>query len=348
MTRQIIIALMALAIPAGLARAEEAILKDGKWVTAPAPAQGTAAGEVALARKMLRQNNNRGALSQAKDVIKEYPQDAEAREEAMSLAGEAELARRRYWQSFEWFEKQIAAYPLGALLERALVREASIADAFLAGKKRLLWGFIPINAQDDGITIHERVADRAPGTRLAEECLMKVGDFLSAKRRWEEAAQAYDRYCELFRGRYRSREAEFKAACATYNQFNGVAHDDTPLVEGEQRFKNFVSHYPNAAEAPQALGAVTEIEQAKARKDYETARFYIRVSRRPAAVFYYRQAVQLYPGTPAAEKSAKALAEMGESAQAEASPAASPAPVPTIPPAGKPERNARTGKGAAL
>jgi hypothetical protein len=58
--------------------------------------------------------------------------------------------------------------------------------------------------------------------------------------------------------------------------------------------------------------------------------------------------VQLYPGTPAAEKSAKALAEMGESAQAEVSPAASPAAVPAIPPAGKPERNARTGKGAAL
>ena len=54
---------------------------------------------------------------------------------------------------------------------------------------------------------------------------------------------------------------------------------------------------------------LTEIEQTRARKDFQTAQFYARIGRRESAAFYHRQVVALYPGTPWAVKSTEAMDE---------------------------------------
>ncbi|NQU75208.1 MAG: outer membrane protein assembly factor BamD [Planctomycetes bacterium] len=220
------------------------------------------------------------------------------------------MARNKYWKAFGLYEKQIARFPMGKLLDRALAREAEIADAFLAGKKRWVLGIFRVSAEDDGMTIHERIAERVPGTKLASESIMNVADYLYGRRRWAEATQAYDRYREMFAGRYLTEQAELQATRAVYASFAGVAYDDTPLVEAEQRYKAFLTRYPHSDGAKEAAAALVEIEQAKARKDYETGRFYARTGRKIPAAFYYRQVVQLYPGTIWAEKSAAALSSL--------------------------------------
>lgn len=321
-------AIIVLAVLAGMvwsAEADEAVLQGDKWVEAPAPAEGTAQGELALIRGHLRDGKNRRALKQAKRVIKSYPGDDAAVEEAMNLAGQAQLARRRPWSAYGWYEDQISRFPMGSLLDRALVRQSAIANAFLAGEKRRIWGIFPLGAEGEGLTIHERIAERAPGTKLAAEGMMKVGDHLYRKKRWMEAADTYDRYQQLFDGRYQCRQAEFKAARAVFSGFRGVAYDDTPLVEAQQRFKAFAARYPRTAGAEVASATAEEIEQVKARKDYETGRFYARVRRPEPAAFYYRQVVHLYGQTVWADKSRQALAKMGQSVAA--GPARAPAEV---------------------
>jgi len=329
MKRQLI-ALTGVAVLAVCAAAvgAEAVYKDGKWVDAPAAAEGTPAGEVALIAKRLAEGDNGEALDKAEAFLEDHPND-ERTEEVLSLAGQAELNRGRYWQAYQWYERQLSEYPTGRLFERALHREAEIADAFLAGKKRIFWRIFRLSATEEGLKMHERVAEQMPGSRLAEESMMKIADYHARKGHWTEAADAYQHYVELFGRRYRSEQAEHLAAGAIYSSFQGVAFDDTPLLEAEQRYTALGARYPHGEAAKTVPAVLSEIELAKAEKDYRTARFYTRTGRPASAAFYYREVIELYGSTEWARRSAEALKAMG--------PPASPAPPTTRPaPAGEP------------
>jgi len=288
------------------ALAAEAVLEGDRWVEAAAPGDGTPAGELAEVRRLLRADQPRAAFKAARAYVKAHP-DAPGTAEAMLLAGEAQAQRGRWWSAYGWFEKVVARDPAGELYERALRREAAVGEAFLAGAKRPLWGLIPLPATDEGIEILRRVADRLPGSAVAARSLMRIGDFQFAHQRWVEAAATYQEYIERFRGRFRSDEALLKAARATFRQFAGVGHDDTPLIEAEQLYRQYLAQYPGAPGAADAEAALRAIEALQGEKAYRTGRFYERIGRPMSAAVYYRDVIARHPGTPWAARAAEAL-----------------------------------------
>lgn len=311
------LAILATTLLTTTARGDEYLYVDGQWVRQAAPAMGTPAGELALMRRHLDQGRYDKAVKLAEGFAKRY-EAAEEFEEVCYLAGEAEYQRGRYWQAYQWYEKQLDHFPNGQGYERTLAREMAVGEQFLAGKKRLVWGVVRLGAQEEGLEILERVAERLPSSALAEQCLMKIGDYYFDKRQWDDAAAAYQRYGEIFGSRYRGGEAEIKTAQALHHSFKGPRHDETPLVEAEQRYKSYQAAYPRQA-AEVDLPAVLEgIEHDKAAKDFETARFYDRLGRTTAAAFYYRQVIRQYGQTDWADQSRAALDKLALPAAPEA------------------------------
>jgi len=311
MKRQLIV-MTALAVLAACGTAfGEAVYRDGKWVDVPEPTPGTPEGDAALIAREVKAGNNSEALDRAEAFIEAHPNHART-EDAMALAGQAELNRGRYWQAHNWYDRQLSNFPTGRLFERGLYREAEIADAFLAGKKRVVWRIFRLGATDEGLEIHRRVAERLPGSRLAEQSIMKIADYHARKGHWPEAAAAYQDYVELFGRRYRSEQAEHLAAHAVYSSFAGVDYDDTPLLEAEQRYTSLAARYPQGEAAKVVPSVLGEIERAKAEKDYRTACFYARTGRPKPAAFYHREVIELYGSTEWARRSAEALAKMGQ------------------------------------
>ncbi len=304
---------------------QELRLADGQWQAAPAPAKGTPEGELALMRHHIEQDKASKALGLAEAFAKRWPQ-SERQDEALFWAGQAEMAKGDYWAAFNWFERLIDRYPTSDFYERALHREAAIADAFLAGKKRQWLGVFRIGAEPEGLEIHERIAERAPATRLAAESLMKIANYHFQHEQWAEAADYYAQYGQLFRGRYDSAEAQFRHALAVYRSSHGPKFDDTPFLEAEQLFRLYEAHYPRQA-ADKGVGQyLASIQAARAQKDYNTARFYARTGHRQAAALYFREVIRLYPDSPQAAASRLSLLELELAAPAEA-PMPPPAPL---------------------
>jgi outer membrane protein assembly factor BamD (BamD/ComL family) len=293
---------LALAALCAKARAEEVQFQSGQWAAATAPATGTAGGELAEIRQLLREGHPKRAVKLSDQFVEKHPEDAGA-EEAMFLGGQAEMDRELYFQAYERFEKQISKFPAGDLLRRATAREADVARAFLAGKKRLVWGFLWLPARAEGVSIMERVITRVSGTELAAQCLTELGDYYFNRKNWSEAALAYDRFTEMFGGQYDTSRSEYMAALSHFRSFRGIAYEDTPLLEARQRFKAFVSRYPNGARTDASLGFLTRIEDLLAEKGHAVGVFYTRISQPRPAAFYYKLVVRIYPDTPWAQKS---------------------------------------------
>ena len=78
--------------PRAGAEGTEHVWKDGKWVAAPTPAEGTPEGELALVRMHLDRERPKDALKAVKKFLARYPDDSR-REEIMMLAGQGEIGR---------------------------------------------------------------------------------------------------------------------------------------------------------------------------------------------------------------------------------------------------------------
>ncbi|MCD6303668.1 MAG: outer membrane protein assembly factor BamD [Planctomycetes bacterium] len=308
------------------ARGGDYVWKNGKWVPGPRVGADTPAGQLALIRRYVEQNRRKDALRTVEKFLARFPDDP-ACEEALLLAGDAEMKAGRYYHAYEAYERMLDKFPNGRFLERALRREMDIANAFLAGKKRIVAKIFRLPARDEGLTILRRIAEHAPGSLIAEQALLRIGDYYFQRGQYADSAEAYDHYLELFPKSPRAPEAMVRAAEATYESFKGLPYDQTPLIEARQRFKMIIDHYPAAAKKARAAEILKEITDRQAQRMLETARFYARTSRPKAARFYYRRVIEQFPGSTWAATAAAALDRQApRSRTATRSPSASQSP----------------------
>ena len=284
--------------------------KDDKWVAAAKPAEGTAAGELALVRHLLKSGRFKKSVKAAKKFRARYP-DSDEYEEVCLLAAEAETKRGRYYQAYEWYEKQLNQFPAGQYSDKALQCESEIAETFLSGKKRIVFGFMRFSAIDEALEILTRIAEHAPGTELAAKSLLRVADYHYSKSEWLEATDAYDAFLLLFGKSTKAAYAMLQAARATYASYGGVKFDDTPLLDAEQRFKIFAESFPAAAAKAGVGRILRQIAGRRAHRLYLAGGFYERTRRPSAAAYYYKQTVDQFPRTQWGKLARTALVRLG-------------------------------------
>jgi outer membrane assembly lipoprotein YfiO len=287
----------------------KAVWKDGKWIITPKDAKAPSVSELSAIRAYLKAGQGRKAIKAAKKFLKRHPTHP-GREEAMMLAAQGEMDRGNYFKAFERFEAQLDAHPNGQFFERALQRQYEIADTFLQGRKRRVWKILRFTAAEEALDILAAIASRAPGTVIAEKASLRAADYYYASSRFVEAAQAYDHYLKLFTNSPRAGYAMLQAARATYAQYRGQAYNDTPLIDAQQRFRQYARQYPAAAKRANVHDILKRIDTAIVQRTFTTARFYQRVEHRKAAAFYYHRVVQQYPHTSWARAAADALTDI--------------------------------------
>ncbi len=300
--------------------------KGDKWVEAEGGGKGTAAGELGLIRSFAEKGKHAKVVRYAKKFLNRYAGDPLC-EEVMMLAGEAELDRERYYQGFQWFNRQLGSYPDGRYHQRALDRELKVAEAFLQGKKRVIGKIIRLPAEDEGLEILFRVAEQSPNSKFARKALLRIADQHYKKFRYLEAVNAYDHFIEMFPKSPRTVYARLQAARSVFASFEGVKREETPLIEAEQRVREFQAEYPDLARRANVSQLLLAIRDLRAEKGYETARFYLRTKHPKAGAFYCREVIRRYPGTEWARKAKQDLERIGPvgSVRPEVSPAVGPA-----------------------
>ncbi len=302
-----------LAATAWGAEQSDLVWKDGKWVRQAEPVEGTPTGEAALIRQKIDHKKYSSALKSVKKFLKRYP-SSPLREEVLGLAGEAELRRKRYWQAYEWYEKQLAEFPGGEYFERSLEKEIQIAEAFLAGRKRVALGILRLSAKQEGIDILQGIASHAPSSPQAESAMLTIGEYYFNKRKWRLAADAYEQFLTLMPKSPRAPQAELALAEVLLRSYRGPSWDETPLIEAQQRYKAFTARYPAEAKKSQVEQILKEIHSARAEKQYETGRYYIRTRKGEAAEYHFRLVIENYSDTKWAPKSQAELTKLNRSA----------------------------------
>lgn len=286
------------------------------WAEAsPPPALGTPEGDLHAIRVQIRVERFAEALSSSKAFIKRhgrsdplYPAVAIARAEALIGQGD-------YCKAHKQLKEFLDQYYVEELTAEALRLEFVIAETFLGGVKRKFLGIRMLSGVDLAQSILDDISISFPDSELAPAAIKTKADHLFKTGEHALAQMEYERLVREYPANRHVRFALRRAADAALASFAGVPYDETPLLDSEERFREYDFHYPTEADH-EGVGLILDsIRSQRAAKDCAVGQYYEKTDHISSAVFYYRRVCENWPDTVAATRAKLRLELIGDAGQ---------------------------------
>lgn len=294
--------LLAMCISTTIAAQDRFELSDeDTWAPTRIADPGSPEGQLAEARRMLAENEAGRARALATRWIEQH-EEHPLLPEAYLVRGDALVAQRSFYDALFDYEHIARVYYGSDVYIRSLERELDIARRFSRGLKRKLWGIRFVNADDVAEELFIRIQERLPGSELAEEAGIELGDFYFRRQEMSLAVDAYDLFIENYPNSELIPKARQRLIAANLAGFKGPQFDAAGLNEAGYQLRIFKREQPVAAEQLGADALLAGIEERRATKMLVTARWYLTSNDPIAAEFTLRRLVRKHPSTRAAEQ----------------------------------------------
>ncbi|HEX5725283.1 MAG TPA: outer membrane protein assembly factor BamD [Longimicrobiaceae bacterium] len=147
------------------------------------------------------------------------------------------------------------------------------------------------------VTLLAGWTQQAAGDPRLPEALQALGESYLETGEYVSSAASFLRLVTEFPTDPRGQAARF-GMCRAYQRLSPKAPLDQDYTHTAIAYcESFASIYPATPEAQQARGWVTELTEKLARKTYDNGMFYFRRQAYDAAVIYFNETLELYPGT---------------------------------------------------
>lgn len=305
----VVVGLMAIAMPAGAQ--EYRLGDDDEWEAVRENAAGSPAAQLERIRAQLADGNWDRVEFLATRWIDSHT-DHRLAPEAYLIRGDALFGRGDQYEALFDYEYLIRAYPGSDAFVRALEREYRIALNFISGRKRKVLGFRVASALEEAEELLIRVQERLPGSRLAEQAAITLGDHYFAQRRMSLAAEMYAIFLRNHPTSIDVTKARKRLIAANLAAFAGPEFDASGLIEARTRIEELLVTDPAAVADLDTTAILVRVEESLAEKQLRTAQWYARSGDPISAERVLRRLVRERPRTAAATNGARfALSLMG-------------------------------------
>ncbi len=291
------------------------------WFAALLAACGTAPKEppdrlLALGKGLAADKRWNRARLHFDALVKRHPAAVEV-EEAQFLIAEMRRFAQQGASAFDAYKRFIERYPTSRFSVAAAEAEFALGVEYLEGQMPGFLFFPPDRGQGIKILSHMQVNFR--NHSLADDALVRSGDYLMGNGDSKEAAESYRRLlAEYPRSEY-GIGARRSLAMALWRLSEGAAYDERSILQAARAFQDYVEVVRlRNAEAEMESGRVAEAEariqeirERLAEKQVFIARLYERRNQPRSAAFYYEYCVRQYPDTEHARLAAESLSRLG-------------------------------------
>ncbi|HYE62821.1 MAG TPA: outer membrane protein assembly factor BamD [Phycisphaerales bacterium] len=238
--------------------------------------------------------------------------DSPALPEAYVLRATAQIARHNEFKALFDTEEVARNHPYSDAFPTALERELEVANKYLNGLKRKIWGLRIESGVDIAEEIIVRINERLPGSRLAEQALMDLADYYYRERDLKMAATAYECFVILFPKSEMRQKAMERRIYATIAQFKGPKYDASGLIEAQYQIKAYQELYPREAhDAGLSDALIVRLDESAAAQMLTVANWYMKRGDDPSARLTLTRLVQKHPATAAAAEGLKTMQDKG-------------------------------------
>ena len=280
-----------------------------EWQRTESAPPGSDEAKIAEARRALAERNFGRASDLAARFIKTN-EDSLLVADAYLIRGDARMGKHNYYKALFDYEAVARLYPSSEVFVTALERELDIAKLYARGKKRKFLGLRTIDTSDIAEELFIRVQERMPGSNLAEEAGLELGDFYFRRNDMALAAEAYDLYIENYPKSNDLNKARRRLIAAHLDSYEGPKFDASGLSAARSRLREMKVLEPAAAAEIQADARIAGIDEELARKMLETAKWYKKTNDPIAAEVTVRRLVQRYPRSEATQQALKWIPDL--------------------------------------
>jgi len=293
-------------------------LKGGqKWESVSADPEEQYLHAIAELKELVQAGEAKAAKELAAQLRAEFP-DRVGPDIDLFVAGELHYWRDRYGKALVKYEKLLKDYPSSQFAQLAQEREYEIAQAYLAGRKKTILGFIKISGYAEGVELMEKISDRAGldepngvGVNAAiavAEHYERTEQYLEAYLKWSEIASYWDTGPVGKRAVYRMAEDNL-AAYSQHPEGRRDKFDASKLTTAKTYYEKFLALYRQEALADDVPEKIKQIDEMMAYKQFRIGQYYRRIGEHRAANLYFDMVIQDWPKTEAAEMAKQALAQ---------------------------------------
>ncbi|MEQ8845953.1 MAG: hypothetical protein RIB58_13985 [Phycisphaerales bacterium] len=231
---------------------------------------------------------------------------------ALLVRGDAKVALGDEYDALYDYEEIARNHAGSPEFVKAAERELDIAVDYINGKRRKFLGLRITNARRDGEELLVRIAERLPGSQLAERAMLELGAHYRRTGEFGLARDVYGIFLEAFPTSTFYRVVLLARIEATFSQYNGPQYDGSGLLETEELLDVYESKYPGDLEVQAELDALrVRIDESQGQQLLGMAEVYLLRDEKASARYVLRRLLQEHPRTVAAQEALDILRERG-------------------------------------
>ena len=218
------------------------------------------------------------------------------------IRGDALVAQGSYYSALYDYEFVARSHPSSAAFVQAITREYEIAKIFASGVRRKFLGMRLLLAYDEAQEIFIRVQERLPGSQLAEQAGLALGDFYYRRREMQLAADTYSVFIENYPHSESIPLARRRLIFANIASYKGPEFDDVGILEARAQLEQLEAISPAQAQRIGAQALILRINESEAEKMLTTAQWYLAINDPISAEYTIRTMILEHPNTIAATR----------------------------------------------
>ncbi len=231
---------------------------------------------------------------------------------ALLVRGDAKVALNDEYQALFDYEEISRNYAGSPEFVKAAERTLVIAVDYINGKRRKFLGLRLTNARRDGEELLVRIAERLPGSQLAERAMLELGAHYRRTGEFGLARDVYGIFLEAFPTSPFYRAVLLARIEATFSQYNGPEYDGSGLIETEELLDVYEARYPGDLEVQAELDALrVRIDENQGQQLLGMARVYLKRGEKASARYVLRRLLIDHPRTVAAQEGLDVLRDRG-------------------------------------
>ncbi len=290
---------LAFGVFAGICEAETWRLdQQGSWQNLDQDPQGQLFLKIAEIKRDIASGNKKTALK-ALQQLKDDFQSQMGPELDAFIAAEKLFAKNKLGKAAKKYQLFLKDWPMSPLAPSAEERLFSIATAFLQGQKRVVMGFLPLPAFDEGAVIMQDIADRHGDQPIALRALTGLAGAYEKKQLYPDAYRTWSQIADLWPTGQAGQNALLRMAQSLHAAYKGPRYDATWLTSAKSYYQDYQARYPQPASQLGIANTLDLITEQQAYKDYFVANYYEKTDHAFAAGLYYNLVREDWPGTQA-------------------------------------------------
>lgn len=267
--------------------------KDGRWVNPKTAVKPSPEEQFNYAKDFYEQQKYNEAKREFRKILRDYPKSAEAGESQFYL-GLIEEKLDNLYQAYLEFQKVIDKYPFSERIQEIIEHEYNIAEEFMSGVKRKLWG-VTFPVENPAIEILNKVIENSYYGPLAPKAQYKLGLVLKGLMRYYEAEEAFGKVISNYPESEWVEPAKYQIALCRQAVSRGPDYDQGAAQEAKEKFEAFIVENPDAELSKKAQDNINKLREKEAESNYSIARFYEKQKDYDSAKIYYNDVIKKYP-----------------------------------------------------